>query len=124
MATQNPLMPPGQWVQYNATTQDPRAAGPSPDEQTVGVIKQSFTRGDGPYYQVVWNPGSMTPKSALYHQDQLSAISQQQATQMVNTMNATGQFPTQGTPGSNFQQPNVPSQAAPPANQPAGMETL
>jgi len=124
MATQNPHLPPGQWVQYNAATQDPRAAGPSPDEQTVGVIKQSFTRGDGPYYQVVWNPGSMTPKSALYHGDQLMAITQQQAIQMVNNMNATGQFPSQSKPGSDFQQPNVPIQAAPPSQQPTGEYTL
>src|SRR5262249_58549881 len=67
MATNSPLLPPGQQVKYNATTQDPRATGPSTDEQGIGVIRQSFTKADGPYYQVVWNPGSNRPKSALYH---------------------------------------------------------
>jgi len=124
MATQNPLLPPGQWVQYNVTTQNPRVPLPSPEEKTVGVIKQAFTRGDGAYYQVLWNPGDMKPKSALYHEDQLCAITQQQATDMVNEMNASGQFPQQGTPGSNYQQPDIPIQAAPPGNQQTGMYTL
>jgi hypothetical protein len=124
MATQNPLLPPGQWVQYNAATQDPRAAAPSGDEKTVGIIKQAFTRSDGPYYQVLWNPGGMTPKSALYHGDQLCAISQQQATEIVNNMNATGQFPSQDKPGSAFQEPNVPIQAVPPSQQQTGQYTL
>jgi hypothetical protein len=66
----------------------------------------------------------MTPKSGLYHEDQVCPITQQQATDLVNTMNATGQFPQQGTPGENFQQPNIPVQAAPPANQPTGEYTL
>ena len=124
MATQNPLMPPGQWVQYNADTQNPRAPGPSPEERTVGQVRQSFTRSDGPYYQVVWNPGDMKPKSALYHGDQLKAITQQQAVDMVNQMNASGEFPPQEKPGSAFQQPNIPQQAAPPSDQPPGEYTL
>jgi len=124
MATQNPLLPPGQWVQYNVTTQNPRVPSPAPDEKTVGIIKQSFTRSDGPYYQVLWNPGGMKPKSALYHQDQLTAITQQQASDLVNEMNATGQFPQQGTPGENYRGPNIPIQAAPPTAQPTGEYTL
>ena len=125
MATQNPLLPPGQYVTYNATTQDPRAKGPSPEERSVGRVRQSFTRGDGPYYQVVWNPGDSAPKSALYHADQLCAVTQQQATDIINQMNATGQFPAQSTDiGADFQQPNVPSQAATPSEQQPGMYSL
>jgi hypothetical protein len=124
MATQNPALPPGQWVQYNVTTQNPRAAIPSPEEQGIGRIRQSFSRGDGQYYQVVWNPGSVNPKSALYHQDQLCALTQQEATQIIGNMNSGDYTPNEGVPGSNYQQPNVPVQAAPPSQQRPGMETL
>jgi len=123
MATNSPLLPPGQQVKYNATTQDPRATGPSTDEQGIGVIRQSFTKADGPYYQVVWNPGSNRPKSALYHQDQLTPLDQQQAQELMGNL-AQGQLADVGQPGSNFQQPNVPVQAAPPNQQQPGMETL
>lgn len=113
MVTQNPLLPPGQYVQYNATVQDPRAQGPSPDEQGIGQVRQSFTRGDGPYYQVVWNPGNMRPKSALYHGDQLTPLTPQQAQQLVQSLQA-GQPANTGVPGSNFQQPDLSQQALPP----------
>lgn len=112
MATQNPLLQPGQRVQYNVTTQNPRATLPSQEEQGIGVIRQAFTRGDGAYYQVVWNPGDATPKSALYHEDQLCPVD-------AKTTQGMG-----GTPGSNFVQPNIPIQAAPPEDQQTGMETL
>jgi hypothetical protein len=122
MATQNPALPPGQYVQYNATVQDPRAGPPTPEEQGLGQIRQSFSRSDGQYYQVVWNPGSMKPKSALYHEQQLCPLTQKQAQDVINGM-ASGDTAT-GIPGSNFQQPNVPRQAAPPSQQTPGMETL
>lgn len=118
MATQNPTLPVGQWVSYNATTQDPRAPLPSPDEQGIGIIRQAFTQGDGNYYQVVWNPGAATPKSALYHENQLNALTQQAAQQQAGKMNDTG------VAGSAYQQPAIPTVAAPPANQQPGMETL
>lgn len=125
MATQSPLLPPGQWVQYNLTVQDPRAPKPSPDEQGIGQIRQSFTKSDGPYYQVVWNPGSDKPKSALYHGDQLCALDDQQAQQLRSNMAAgTYQGPDLSQTGINFQQPNIPVQAAPPSEQQPGMETL
>lgn len=125
MATQSPLLPPGQWVQYNVTVQDPRAPKPTSDEQGIGQIRQSFTKSDGPYYQVVWNPGSKNPKSALYHGDQLCALTQQQAQQVSNDM-AQGSYtgPDLSQLGIDFQQPNVPSSAAPPSEQQPGMETL
>jgi hypothetical protein len=124
MATQNPTLPPGQWVQYNVTTQDPRAAVPSQEEQGIGQIRQSFSRSDGQYYQVVWNPGSMRPKSALYHSEQLCPLTQKQAQDIISNMQSGDYSGPGGVPGSNFQQPNVPIQAAPPGQQRAGMETL
>jgi hypothetical protein len=119
VATQNPLLPPGQFVKYNATNQDPRAPGPSPDEQGIGQIKQSFTKGDGAYYQVVWNPGNMCPKSALYHEDQLCALDSQQAQELMASLQA-GQPADTGTPGANFDQPTLPPQALPPLLQGVG----
>ena len=124
MATQNPALPPGQWVQYNATMQDPRASHPSPDELGIGQVRQAFTQGDGQYYQVVWNPGSKSPKVALYHQDQLCALTQQQAQQVIDNMAAGTYQASEQVPGSNFKQPNVPTPAAPPSAQQPGMETL
>lgn len=119
MATQNPLMPPGQYVQYDATTQDPRAQKPAPEEQGLGIIRQSFTRSDGPYYQVIWNAGDLKPKSGLYHGTQLKALSQQQAQELLQNQQA-GQGADVGIPGSNYQQPTLPTIAVPPELQGSG----
>lgn len=124
MATQNPTLPPGQWVQYNVTTQDPRAALPSDEEKGIGQVRQSFSKTDGQYYQVVWNPGSMKPKSALYHEDQLCPLDQKQAQDLRNQMAEGTYSESGGVPGANFQQPNIPIQAAPTSQQRPGMETL
>lgn len=119
------VLPPGQWVQYNLTVQDPRAPKPAPEEQGIGQIRQSFSKTDGQYYQVVWNPGSMRPKSGLYHEDQLCALDPKQAQQVRNDIAAgTYSLPDLSQTGKNFQQPNIPVQAAPPSEQQPGMETL
>lgn len=107
------LLPPGQRVQYNVAAQSPRAAPPTATEQTIGVIRQSFNAFDGPYYQVVWNPGGTKPETGLYHANEICPVSQQ-------TTQAT---PT-GTPGSQYPQRNIPVQAAPAFYQQQGMETL
>lgn len=124
MATQNPLLPIGQWVQYNVSTQAPNAPLPSPDEQTIGQVRQAFTQGDGAYYQVVWNPGSSRPTTALYHQNQLTALDQKSAQDIIGQIAAGTYQPPSQTPGSQYTQPNVPVQAAPPSQQQPGMYTL
>lgn len=124
MATQNPLIPSGQWVQYNVAVQSPRAALPTTAEKTIGVIRQSFTAFDGPYYVVVWNPGSAKPETGMYHQNELTVLTPDQANKIQSEL-AQGTFtPTSGTPGSQYQQPNIPVQAAPAFYQQTGMETL
>ena len=124
MATQNPALPIGQWVQYNSTVDNPRTSTVSPQEKTIGIIRNSFTQGDGQYYQVVWNPGEQLPRSALYHASELTPLSQQSAMQIIGQMNAGTYQPPDQVAGSNYQQPNVPIQAAPPANQQPGLYTL
>jgi len=124
MATQNPLLPIGQWVQYNVSTQNPRAKLPTSDESGIGQVRQSFTKADGTYYQIVWNPGAQNPVSGLYHQDQLCALDQQQASDIRSQIAQGTYTPNQGTPGQDYQQPNIPVQAAPPSMQQPGMETL
>jgi len=125
MATQNPLLPNGQWVQYNPATDSPLSPKASLPEQTIGIVRQSFTQGDGPYYQVVWNPGSMYPKTALYHASQLTALDQSQANNILQQLAAgTYQPPTAAQPGASYQQPNIPGPAAPPSQQPTGQYTL
>lgn len=120
MATQNPLMAPGTYVQYTAATDSPLSQAPSVDENTIGIVRQAFTQGDGPYYQVVWNPGDTTPKSGLYHQSQLTQLNQQQATQILNQLAAGTFTPQTQTPGSQYQQPAIPAQALPPSIQGIG----
>lgn len=115
MATQAALLPPGTWVKYNVETQSSRAALPTAAEQTIGIIRQAFTGMDGPYYQVVWNPGSMTPQTGLYHVKNLTALTPQQANDITCQLAAGTYQPTlSGTPGAQYQQPNIPIQAAPP----------
>lgn len=124
MATQNPSLPVGQWVQYNVTTQSPRADLPTTAEQGIGQIRQSFTKGDGTYYQVVWNSGAANPTSGLYHENQLCALDAQTASTIRGQIAAGTYQPNLSTPGSNYQQPNIPLPAAPPSNQQSGMEVL
>lgn len=112
-----PQLATGSYVQYNATTQSPLAPGPSAAEQTIGIIRQFFTAQGTQYAQVVWNPGSQFPDTGLYTTDQLCAITQQQAADITNQMNAGTYQPNAGTPGSNYQQPTVPTLALPPALQ-------
>jgi hypothetical protein len=119
VATQSPLLSPGTWVQYNAATQNPRAPKPSSQEQTIGLIRQAFTKSDGPYYQVVWNPGAMYPQTGLYHTDQLTQVDQQQAQQIQSELAQGTYTPPSEQVGTQYQQPPIPQQAIPPG-QPAG----
>ena len=124
MATQSPLLSPGTWVQYNVTVQSPRAALPTSTEKTIGKIAQAFTAFDGPYYQIVWNPGGTKPETGLYHASELCALNQQQATEIQNELaSGTYQAPTEKA-GSQYPQRNIPVQAAPAFYQQTGMETL
>lgn len=125
MATQNPLLPVGQWVQYNVSVQSPRAELPSVAEQTIGSIRQAFTAQGKTFYQVVWNPGDANPETGLYTDDQLCALTQQQAT-AIRQQIACGTYQPNmsGTPGADYQQPNIPVQAAPPQDQPTGEYSL
>lgn len=117
MATQNPLYMPGQYVQYNVTTQAPNAPMPSPAEQTIGMVRSAFTAPDGPYYQVIWNPGGLHPKTGLYSAAQLTALTQQEANSIIQQLAAGTYTPPSQIPSTNYQQPNIPAQAAPPGQQ-------
>ena len=107
----------GGYVQYNQTTQNPLAPAPTAAEETIGIVRQLFMAQGQQYAQVVWNPGSATPETGLYHADQLCPISQQQAVDLTNQMNAGTYEPPTGSLGSNFTQPSVPTLALPPALQ-------
>lgn len=115
MPTQS--LTPGGWVQLNATTQSPLAPGPDKAEQTIGIIRQMFMAQGKQYFQIVWNPGSMFPETAMYTSDQLSPISAQSAQQIQQQMNAGTWQPSNAAAGSNYQQPNVPEPALPPGLQ-------
>lgn len=112
-----PPLSTGSYVQYNATVQSPLAPGPDAAEQTLGIVRQLFTAQGQQYAQVVWNPGSQFPETALYTSDQLCALTQQQAADITCQMNAGTYQPPSGTPGSNYQQPDVPALALPPGIQ-------
>ena len=103
----------GSWVQYNVTTQSPLAGMPTPTEQTIGLVRQVFSAQGSQYAQVVWNPGSQYPQTGLYTADELCPMTQQQASDAVNQMNAGTYQPPTGTPSSNYQQPTVPALALP-----------
>lgn len=107
----------GSYVQYNVTTQSPLSPAPSAAEQTIGLVRQLFTAQGKQFAQVVWNPGSQFPETGLYTSDQLCAITQQQAVDLTNQMNAGTYAPPSGTPSSNYTQPSVPALALPPALQ-------
>jgi len=100
-----PALTTGGWVQLNPSTDSPRAGKPSAQEQTIGKVMQVFTQEGEQYYQVVWNPGDANPKSAIYRQDQLTPIDEQQATQIRQQMaqgNYQANLPQQS---SNYQAP-------------------
>jgi hypothetical protein len=109
----------GQWVSYNPSFDSPRAAAPSGEEQGIGLVRQSMNAQDGTYYQVVWNPGDNNPKSAWYHANQLTPLSQQDAQNIAQQM-ANGQTPSLPTQSSQYQQPTVPTAALPPSIQGSG----
>lgn len=120
MATQNPTLPLGQYVQYNASMDDPNANPPSGPEQTIGKIRQIDQRIDGPYYQVVWNPGDLHPRVAWYHASQLNAINQQDAQQILQQLSTGTYQPPQQQQGSQYQQATLPVTALPPQLQGTG----
>lgn len=117
MATQNPLLPIGSYVQLNPSVDSPRAMAPSGEEQTIGIVRQAFTVGGQPYYQVVWNPGDKRPKVGMYHANELTCLSQSQAQDILNQLAAGTYKPSLPQQGSAYQQPNIPNQALPPALQ-------
>lgn len=94
MATQNPLLQPGQWVQLAPVPTTWNRPLPTKQEQTIGQVRQAFTTSDGTMYQVVWNPGSAKPQTALYHASQVCAIDQQQTQNVANSM-ASGTYTVQ-----------------------------
>lgn len=107
----------GGYVQYDPTSDSPLANPPSAAEQTIGIVRQLFSAQGEQYAQVVWNPGSATPKTALYHAKQLTPISQQQAVDLTNQMNEGTYQPDLGAQSSNYEQPTVPALALPPGLQ-------
>lgn len=106
----------GGYVQYNSAVQNPQAPGPDAAEQTIGIVRSLFTAQGTQYAQVVWNPGSANPETALYTCDQLCPISQQQAMDLINQMNC-GDMPPSTSVGSSYTQPSIPTLALPPALQ-------
>lgn len=107
----------GGYVQYNATTQNPQSPPPAAAEETIGIVRQLFTAQGKQFAQVVWNPGSARPETGLYTVDQLCAISQKQAQDLVNQMNEGTYKPPSQQVGSNFQEPDIPTLALPPVLQ-------
>ena len=90
---QQPTLAPGVQVQINPSTDSARAGKPSPEEQGIGIIKQVFTAQGDQMYLVVWNPGDKTPKTGTYRAEQLTPLSQQQATNLTNQMNTDTNAP-------------------------------
>jgi hypothetical protein len=107
----------GSYVQYNVTQQSPLSALPTSTEQTIGRVRSIFTSEGKQFVQVVWNPGSQNPQTGLYTMDQLCPMTQQEATDAINQLNAGTYQPPSGTPSSNYQQPSVPALALPPGLQ-------
>ena len=119
-APTNPMQVGG-YVQYNPTVDSPLSPGPTGAEKTIGIVRQLFSAQGEQYAQVVWNPGSAKPETGLYHAKQLCPISQKQAVDITNQMNAGTYEPSLGTPSSNYEQPSVPALALPPALQGANV---
>lgn len=118
MATQNPMIQDGSYVQLNPSSDSPRAAAPSSIEQTIGVVRGSYTQAGEPYYQVVWNPGSDRPKVATYHASELTVLSQQQAQQIMQQISAGTYQPNTQQQGSTYQPRPLPSQVSPQTQNP------
>jgi hypothetical protein len=119
-----PALQVGTYVQYNAANDNPQSSPPSSQEGTVGIIRQAFFQQGEPYYQVVWNPGDAFPKSAIYHEDQLCSVTQQQAQSIMQQIAAGVYTPSAQTPGSGYQQPTIPNQALPPGLQSTGQNVV
>lgn len=115
----NTNLPNGQWVSYNPSFDSPLAKAASGAEQGIGIVRQSMNAQDGQYYQVVWNPGDNNPRSAWYHANQLTCLTQAEAQSIAQEM-ANGQTPSLPTQSSQYQQPTVPTQALPPSIQGLG----
>jgi hypothetical protein len=101
MATQNPLLSPGTWVQLNPNAVAGYIGGASKflplasiPEQTVGRVRQAFNGMNGPYYLIVWQPGNRTPKVGLYQGAQLCAITQQKVNEIQQQI-TQGQYTVQ-----------------------------
>lgn len=121
MATQNPALPVGAYVQYNPANDSPRSQAPSVIEQTIGIVRQSFTQQGEPYYMVVWNPGDKRPRVGTYHADQLNVLSKTQAQTVLQQLSAGTYQPTSSQQQStSYTQPNLPTEALPPGLQGIG----
>jgi hypothetical protein len=94
MATQNPLPQPGQWVQLAPVPSTWKHPLPTAQEQTIGRVRQAFTQQGETFYQIVWLPGTQHPETGLYRADQLTCITDQQATNVANQL-ASGSLPIQ-----------------------------
>lgn len=121
MAT-TPTLAVGSYVQYQPSQDSPRSQNPSTVESGIGVVRQMFTMKGETFYQVVWNPGDKFPKQALYRSSELSPVNQQQANDIMAKISA-GTYNNPLTSGSDYQQPAIPTQAAPPAQQTPGLMT-
>lgn len=116
MAQQQTTPTVGSYVQYTSVNDAPDVNAPSGEEQGLGIVRQVLTDKGEPYYQVVWNPGSARPKVGMYHQNQLTVLNQQQATNIINQMNSGSYTPNTGQQGSNYQSV-LPQAALPPSLQ-------
>jgi hypothetical protein len=102
-----PTLGPGVWVQLNSTTESPRAGKPSAEEQTIGKVMQAFSSEGDQYYQVIWNPGDMNPKTGLYKANELTSLDQQTADQIRQQIAAGTYQPNIQKQGSNYQEPTL-----------------
>lgn len=109
-----PSLTPGTYVQLNPTSDSPRAQPPSAIEQTIGVVRQSFFQQGEPYYQVVWNPGDARPKIGMYHESELTVLTQQQSQDILNQLAAGTYTPNTAPQGSTYQPAALPTSAIPP----------
>lgn len=104
---------PGTYVQINPANDPLRAKKPGAEEMGLGIVKQAFTTQGEQYYQVVWNPGDQYPKTGIYHENQLTQLSPQDAQKIIQEMSSGTYTPSLPQPGSNYQEPSPPAQALP-----------